>query len=88
MLAVDRGLQRCARLRPEIAMAGRSLSPILGRAGRGLELEGRSWRLRLRGLVTVTFADLSLRCPCSKQRVHSGLYDGLTWPDNGCASLD
>jgi hypothetical protein len=43
---------------------------------------------RLRALVTVTFADFSLRCPCSEQRVHSGLYDGLTWPDTGFASFD
>ena len=38
--------------------------------------------------VAVTFADFSLRCSCSEQRVHSGLYDGLTWPDTGCASFD
>jgi hypothetical protein len=42
----------------------------------------------LRGLVAVTFASSPLRYPCSDQRVHSGLYDGLTWPDIGCASLD
>jgi len=30
----------------------------------------------------------SLAFPCSEKRVHSGLYDGLTWPKNGCASLD
>jgi hypothetical protein len=40
------------------------------------------------GLVAVTFAWFSLRSPCFEQRVHSGLYDGLTWPDNGYASLD
>jgi hypothetical protein len=44
--------------------------------------------LRLRGLAAVTFAWFFLRCCCSEQRVHSGLYDGLTWPDTGCASLD
>jgi hypothetical protein len=43
---------------------------------------------RLRDLVAVTFADFSLRCSCSKQRIHSGLYDGLTWPDTGFASFD
>jgi hypothetical protein len=42
----------------------------------------------MRGLVAVTFACFSLRYSCSEQRVHSGLYDGLTWPDTGCASLD
>jgi hypothetical protein len=30
----------------------------------------------------------SLAFPCSEKRVHSGLYDGLTWPQNGYASLD
>jgi hypothetical protein len=38
--------------------------------------------------VAVTFAFFSLRYSYSEQRVHSGLYDGLTWPDTGCASLD
>jgi hypothetical protein len=38
--------------------------------------------------VAVTFADFSLRYSCSEQRVHSGLYDGLTWPDTGFASFD
>lgn len=42
----------------------------------------------VRDLVAVTFADFSLRCHCSKQHVHSGLYDGLTWPDTGFASFD
>jgi hypothetical protein len=42
----------------------------------------------LRDLVAVTFADFSLRHPCSEQPVHSGLYDGLTWPDTGFASFD
>jgi len=38
--------------------------------------------------VVVTFAGFSLHYSCFEQRVHSGLYDGQTWPDNGCASLD
>jgi len=42
----------------------------------------------VRGLVAVAFADFSLPLPRSEQRVHSGLYDGLTWPDTGFASLD
>jgi hypothetical protein len=42
----------------------------------------------LRDLVAVTFADFSLRCSCSERRIHSGLYDGLTWPDTGFASFD
>jgi hypothetical protein len=36
----------------------------------------------------VMIADFSLRCSCSEQRVHSALYDGLTWPDTGFASFD
>lgn len=48
---------------------------------------GRFQYRRVRGLDG-DVRPFSLRCPCSKQRVHSGLYDGLTWPDTGCASLD
>jgi hypothetical protein len=36
----------------------------------------------------VMIAYFSLRCSCSEQRIHSGLYDGLTWPDTGFASFD
>jgi hypothetical protein len=39
-------------------------------------------------LAAVTFARVSLRCRCFEQRVHSGLYNGLTWPDTGFASFD
>jgi hypothetical protein len=52
-------------------------------------MAGQFLHLCMRGLmVVVTFACFSLRYSCSEQRVHSGLYDGLTWPDTGFAALD
>jgi hypothetical protein len=49
---------------------------------------GRFQQRQLHDLVAVTFTDFSLCGYCSDQRVHSGLYDGLTWPDTGFASFD
>lgn len=70
-------------------MAERSLSPLVfGGTDVAWSRAGRFRLSLLRDLVTVGFADFFLRCPRSEQRVHSGLYDGLTWPDTGCASLD
>jgi hypothetical protein len=67
----------------------RALLPLVfGRRDVACRSAGRFQHLRLYGLVTVTFADFSSRCPCSEQHVHSGLYDGLTWPDTGFASFD
>ena len=87
---MDRLWQRRAGLRPtEVAMTGAFFAAACLRdAGRRLEQAGEFQRRRMRGLVTVRFACFSLRYSCSEQRVHSGLYDGLTWPDTGCASLD
>ena len=78
------------KLRPaEAAMAGCS-SPlfVFGMRDVAWSSAGRFQHPRVRSLVAVTFAWFSLRCPCSQQSVHSGLYDGLTWPDTGYASLD
>ncbi len=49
---------------------------------------GRFQQCHQRDLAAVTFACFSLRCRCFEQRVHSDLYDGLTWPDTGFASFD
>ena len=70
-------------------MAGRSLPPcVSGMRDVAWSRAGRFQHRRVRRLVAVTFAGFSLHYSCFEQRVHSGLYDGLTWPDNGCASLD
>ena len=70
------------------AMSGRFLAACLRGCGTSPEFQRTiSIAARARS-AAVTFANLSLRSPCFEQRVHSGLYDGLTWPDNGYASLD
>lgn len=69
-------------------MAQRSFVPCFSGSVTSLGVWRTISNRSLPGLVVVRFADFSLAFPCSEERVHSGLYDGLTWPDTGCASLD
>ena len=87
---VDRFWQRRARFRPTEVRDGRALSLPLVFGGRNVTWSwtGRFQQRQLHDLVAVTFADFSLFGSCSEQRIHSGLYDGLTWPDTGFASFD
>jgi hypothetical protein len=82
--------QRRARFRPTEMSGGRALSLPLVFGGRDVAWSwtGRFQHLRSYGLVMVMIAYFSLRCSCSEQRIHSDLYDGLTWPDTGFASFD
>ncbi|ARP98082.1 hypothetical protein [Pseudorhodoplanes sinuspersici] len=86
---MDRLRRQRAKLKPtKFAMAGRPLPLVSWGAGRRLELDKTFSMPPLAWSRGGDVRRFSLRYSCSEQRVHSGLYDGVTWPDTGFASLD